>query len=331
MTDKKLYTLTEEQLKRVFDRIYNAADDWGGPDYDGEMGMFFSFIKSVAEAREGSLPPAELEAYFRKRATENGRRAKEKGEKDDGWFSGKADTYRRCAEKLREGSLRTPTAPTDERGQFELWVSSQIRNGMYGWSLARQGNGYDQGVTHSLWLGWKARGEASQPAPATCAACGVLMRPTVRCPKCGRTPDCTIPEAQTAPQPTPRKENYYRDILRRIAAGYPTPDTLAQFALEHEFHDKDCRYITEQDADCTCGAAEAPAQPSPAMCSCLTAHEAHTFGGRPMQYCPGVKCPWCGSAAKFDWKKSNEHLCRNIGHFAGEFEAAASPSAELKG
>jgi hypothetical protein len=75
-------------------------------------------------------------------------------------------------------------------------------------------------------------------------------------------------------------------------------------------------------------AAEAPAQPTPATCSGVTAHEAHTFGGRPMRYCPGVKCPWCGSAAKFDWKKSSEHLCRNRGHFAGEFEAAASPSAE---
>jgi hypothetical protein len=123
MADEKLYALTEEQLNRVFDRIYNAADDWGGPDYDGEMGMFFSFIKSVAEAREGSLLPAELETYFRKRATENGRRAKEKGEKDDGWFSGKADTYRRCAEKLREGSLRTPTAPTEIIKAFELMYS----------------------------------------------------------------------------------------------------------------------------------------------------------------------------------------------------------------
>jgi hypothetical protein len=74
--------------------------------------------------------------------------------------------------------------------------------------------------------------------------------------------------------------------------------------------------------------AEAPAQPTQATCSGVTAHEAHTFGGRPMQYCPGVKCPWCGSAAKFDWKKSSEHLCRNRGHFTGEFEAAASPSAE---
>jgi hypothetical protein len=127
---------------------------------------------------------------------------------------------------------------------------------------------------------------------------------------------------EPAPQPTPPTGNIWSCVNCRKRI-----QTCCGFAINFRPLCVECNAEMEPYIpNVTPLAAEAPAQPSPATCSCSTAHEAHTFGGRPMQYCPGVKCPWCGSAAKFDWKKSNEHLCRNIGHFAGEFEAAASPS-----
>jgi hypothetical protein len=58
-----------------------------------------------------------------------------------------------------EGSLRTPTAPTDERGQLETWAKDR------GALMDRKGNGYSHHVTHTAWTAWKARGGPSQPTP----------------------------------------------------------------------------------------------------------------------------------------------------------------------
>ena len=57
------------------------------------------------------------------------------------------------------------------------------------------------------------------------------------------------------PMPTEeRKIRYYRDILRRIAGGWKTPQTLAEAALSHEFHSENCSAEKAEWEACDCGA-----------------------------------------------------------------------------
>jgi hypothetical protein len=53
-----------------------------------------------------------------------------------------------------------------------------------------------------------------------------------------------------------RKIRYYRDILRRIADGWDTSRTLAEAALNHEFHSENCSAEKSEWEECNCGAKE---------------------------------------------------------------------------
>jgi hypothetical protein len=53
-----------------------------------------------------------------------------------------------------------------------------------------------------------------------------------------------------------RKIRYYRGILRRIAEGWDTPRTLAEAALDHEFHSEECSATKTEWGECDCGAEE---------------------------------------------------------------------------
>jgi hypothetical protein len=61
-----------------------------------------------------------------------------------------------CCDALSSAASSPEPAASDERADFESWISPQIRSG----SLERRGNGYANHVTQSVWTGWQGRAAA---------------------------------------------------------------------------------------------------------------------------------------------------------------------------
>jgi len=290
MTDKKLYTPLADMILR------HRCNCLAGEDCDSTPIHISSLVKELTEAREGSLPPQS--AYFMQATGEgvcfahgpykNADRSpncpkwpacitdpqkpeylaisKAEGSLDRNpnapckncghpWDEEVAEAQ----QAMREGSLRTPAAPTEKEKADKL---SELREsyeaGNLGWSEAV-----------GLYMTW-ARGEASQPAPQP--------TPPFACDPID--PRFAEIRAEAPAQPTtPHQEYSSAPGPQWQDPAQPSPVKICK-QCGKPFTDTTMWQLRVSCDECTFAEAEAPAQPSPGCgkMSYASQSSAQTYG-----------------------------------------------------